>query len=290
MQASALGPVSTNPEISQMMAAFDIMSAGEASLLRPSKTLETPAKQKVKQVQKIEFVEEKTTWRAWAIVGAIALVASAAIAWQFYVPRYRVMGQPLGQGAPVVMLLQGADQLQENFDQEIARLTRQLPDATIVMANAPNDSRIERRWVLGPDWNMVEASKAAAHAEIDSIIERLREEGVDDSEIYIGGYDEGGQVALDYVANHEGFAPAGLVLLSTGLPPWVLDDLSAVDGTRAFVTHGLRDGEVKVLGSDRLQHQLRDAGAEVEFFTYAGGRELVPSASRRLAEFIEADE
>lgn len=295
MITAALSPSPTRPEMTQIMYSFDVAVA-ERSQLRAQQSIESAARVRAKQslgpatrrpITLIAPDDDRLSWRARIAILALAGAIVGGIAWARYVPRYAVIGQPLGRGRAAVVLLQGADQAPAMFEQQVYGLVAEVPDVTFVMANAQHPGNVGRRWVTGPGWDDAARTKAASFAQIDALMAKLRDAGIQSDDVYLGGYDEGGQVALDYAASR-GLELGGVILLSAGVPPWGLSDLAGFRPARAFVAHGTHDEEVQRLGSERVQNALQAGGAETRFRSYAGGRELPHDVTEELAAFIDA--
>lgn len=149
-----------------------------------------------------------------------------------------------------------------------------------------NAGFVMRAWfdILGltPDAPVDEAGIRQAVAQARQLIEAERAAGVPAERIFIGGFSQGGVVALHAALRHPERL-GGVLALSTWLP--LRQDLPAERsetalGTPIFMGHGTRDDMVPLASAERARDALRELGCrDLVFRTYpmahsVGGEEL----------------
>lgn len=203
-------------------------------------------------------------------------------------PTFEVVGKPVGEGRPTLVLLHGYGAPGTDLVPFAHRLVAAMPELTVVVPEAEHPAGRGRAWVRGP--SMEDAKRTRIDSQ-EMLLELIDDLGVDLSEIYIGGFSQGGQMALDLVLTPEE-APelAGVAVLSGKLPM----DVSAGSGhfdrltprTRFFVAHGSRDGTIKPSEAELLLTLLEGAGRDVTSIVFNGGHTIHIEAQTALIEFL----
>lgn len=127
--------------------------------------------------------------------------------------------------------------------------------------------------ILTLDWNGPEDADGirAGALQLQHLIERETQRGIPSSHVFIGGFSQGGSVALFTGLRHP--QPlAGIIALSTWMPqPATLaaEQSTANRSLPIFMAHGTRDPTVPMAFGARSTDQLRDAGHHVDWRTYA---------------------
>ena len=118
----------------------------------------------------------------------------------------------------------------------------------------------------------------------------LVSDGVPPEQIFVGGFSQGANVALDVVmSDPEGAKLGGLVSLSGGASTLDLAPLGSRPTMRAFVSHGRTDRVLSVGVSRRLAEVLEEGGHEVEFVEFDGGHQIPDEVTESLVAFLNAE-
>lgn len=126
--------------------------------------------------------------------------------------------------------------------------------------------------VLTLDWNGPEdgAGVRSSARELQGLIRRETERGIPSSRVFIGGFSQGGSVAL-FTGPRHSEPLAGIVALSTWMPqPATLAEENSASNRSlpVFMAHGTHDPTVPMMFGARSRDQLRDQGHEVDWHTY----------------------
>jgi predicted esterase len=188
-----------------------------------------------------------------------------------------------GFGAPGDDLVRAAD--------SIGALS---PQTSFVVVEAPHHRALGRAWMTGGTLEQTNEQVAESRQRINDTLDDLVDQGVTPENIYIGGFSQGSQMALDMGFGEGSKHPvAGLILLSGGYPNWPGSpnpkDLGASNlapTARAFVAHGNADKVLPLGGSKRLHQQL-ESRMPAEWVEFEGGHSVVP-AEPAIAQFLNA--
>lgn len=148
-------------------------------------------------------------------------------------------------------------------------------------------------WPIGVGAKDDREGKMAAAQQIEQTVEKLEQEmGIPPSRVVVGGFSQGGAVALitAYHRRREGRAPfAGCVCLSGWLT--LKDELSVTEevakATPLFWGHGQWDDKVLFEQQAHGVEKLRNVGVEVTDFSYPMGHSSHPQEVEAMAEFVE---
>jgi phospholipase/carboxylesterase len=110
-------------------------------------------------------------------------------------------------------------------------------------------------------------------------------------ELVLGGFSQGGMLALDALLRSDRRATALLLLSSSRIAfdewrPYL--DAGRVRGLRCFVSHGERDEDLAFSAGVALKDALVEAGADVTWLPFDGTHELPLVVWRRLRGFLMA--
>ena len=146
--------------------------------------------------------------------------------------------------------------------------------------------------ILALDWNGPEdvAGISAAAARLRRLIEREEERGIPSERVFIGGFSQGGSVALHAGPRHP--RPlAGIVALSTWLPqPSKLpaEHATANRTVAVFMAHGAADATVPLAYGSRSRDRLRELGHDVDWRTYPMEHAVCAQEIADLNEWLAA--
>lgn len=232
-----------------------------------------------------------TSKRNLVIGGVVALVIAAVAVWFFVLRKsYLVVGPPIGKGERTVVLLHGFGAPGDALAPRAKALSERLPDITWVLPEAPHGARTGRAWVTGPGETTARESAAESRAAVSDLLEELTGSGVALDQIYLGGYSQGAQLALDYALRADLPRPGGLILLSGGLPPWpearTLTDGELPTEAAVFLAHGAKDTLVGIEQAARLRARMVEAGMQVEFHTAPGGHDVDDGTIDALVKWL----
>lgn len=148
-------------------------------------------------------------------------------------------------------------------------------------------------WPIGIGAKDDRAGKLAAVQQIETTVEELeRDLGIPPSRVVVGGFSQGGAVALlaAYHRRGRGSTPfAGCVCLSGWLT--LKDELTvtpeAARATPLFWGHGQWDDKVLFEQQAHGVAELRDRGVDVTDASYPMGHASHPKEVEAMAEFVE---
>ena len=225
-------------------------------------------------------------------IAPVVLLGAAAFAVWFFVLRatYATVGAPIGEGRVTVVLMHGFGAPADALVPRAEALSARLPDVTWVLPAGPHGARTGNAWVVGPKEAEARASALQSEQAIRALLAELAEAGVDPSTIYLGGYAQGAQMALDFALASDAPDLAGLILLSGGIPSWAdartLKTHTLKGGARVFIAHGNHDTIVPIAQAARMRAQLFEANVPVTFHTAPGGHAVEPATLDALVAWL----
>ena len=147
-------------------------------------------------------------------------------------------------------------------------------------------------WPIGITAKDDKDGKNKAVQQIEDAVEKLERDGIPPNRIVIGGFSQGGAVALltAYHRREEGKVPfAGCVCLSGWLT--MKDELQITDevlqSTPLFWGHGSMDDKVLYEQQPHGVKVLRELGVDVTDAAYPMGHSSHPKEIEAMAEFLE---
>ena len=148
-------------------------------------------------------------------------------------------------------------------------------------------------WPIGIKAKDDREGKIKAAIQVEEAVEKLeKEEGIPPSRVVVGGFSQGGAVALlaAYHRRVEGKTPfAGCVCLSGWLT--LKDDLTITDEVKSktplFWGHGQWDDKVLFEQQAHGVEKLTELGVDVEHESYPMGHQSHPQETEAMAAFIE---
>jgi phospholipase/carboxylesterase len=127
-----------------------------------------------------------------------------------------------------------------------------------------------------------------SQAHVERLIARENERGVADERIVLGGFSQGGAIALHAGLRHSRRL-AGVVALSTYLvdPAGLLTEAASVNRkVPIFMAHGTEDPVVRYAWGEASRRTLEEGGWPVEWHAYAMEHSAVPEEIAALGRFI----
>lgn len=169
-----------------------------------------------------------------------------------------------------------------------------------ILPNAPerpitlNGGMVMRGWYDLTGMEIVKQEDASGLAEasdiVESLVSREVERGVSRSRVVVGGFSQGGAVALHY-----GFRCneplAGIVGLSTYLPlsgTFADSVTKSAITTPAFLAHGLFDPVLMLTLGESSRQVLEDNGCDVSWHTYPMPHTVMPEEVRDLSAWLNS--
>ncbi len=205
-----------------------------------------------------------------------------------------VVGPDPGPQSRILILLHGHGASKNDLQFLAEQLVEGVSGLTVVMPSAPHRAGPGRTWY--PSFRVeskalvevkLRALREQARAVVFDLVEGLKNDGVSAAQILVGGFSQGGTVALDVVMGEgAGSQLGGLVSLSAGGPSLDLTPLDARDRMPAFVSHGESDSVVPMASSRKLVRALEAGGHEVTFVDFPGGHTVPESVIRALGVFL----
>lgn len=225
----------------------------------------------------------------------LLVLAGVGFAVWFFVLRtpYVTVGPAVGAGDKTVILLHDFGAPAEAMVPRARTLSARLPNITWVVPAGPHGARTGHAWVVGPEEARLRETARESRDAVRALLAELTSKGVDPGTIYLGGYAQGAQVALDLALASDAPAIGGLILLNAGIPNWpdarTPQANTLPKGAAVFIAHGQNDPIVPIAQAARVRAQLFEAGVPVEFHTASGGHGIADSALDALAEWLGAD-
>jgi phospholipase/carboxylesterase len=209
-----------------------------------------------------------------------------------------VVLDPPGKPTGTVIWLHGLGADGYDFLPMVRELGLAARGLRVVLPHAPqrpvtvNGGYVMRAWYdlrhADFDRSPDEAGVLASVRLVGGLVERERAAGVPTGRILVGGFSQGGAVALQ-----AGLIPAGrlagVVGLSTYLP---LPDRAAREraeaalGLPVFLGHGLQDPLIPVALARRTAQDLESAGCRVELHLYGMPHSVCPAEVSDLARWL----
>lgn len=204
-----------------------------------------------------------------------------------------VIPEGVADGAPLVVLMHGRGA--DRFD--LLGLAPVLaPGAIVVAPEAPWPGA---PWGYGPGWAWYQflgrnrpepESFAGAQAELGALLAKLPDElPVRTGALALGGFSQGGVMAMAYALSHPG--EVRLALNFSGFladHPSVIPSPEAVAGTRFFWGHGTGDPAIPFALAIEGRGLLRDAGADLTARDYPIGHGISPDEARDARAWLDA--
>jgi phospholipase/carboxylesterase len=205
--------------------------------------------------------------------------------------------------APVfsIIWLHGLGADSRDFEQlpQMLNLPRQLP-IRFILPDAPhrpitlNGGMVMRGWYDLTGMEIVKQEDASGLDEsagiVESLVARECARGVPRSHVVVGGFSQGGAVALHYGLHCEE-ALAGIVGLSTYLP--LSGQLAQrvhpnTLSTPIFLAHGLFDPVLALPLGEASRQVLQDNGCDVTWHTYPMPHSVAPEEMTDLSAWLSA--
>lgn len=256
------------------------------SKARPERKLQT------RNMGDARVVPPREPSRLGGVIASVLVLGAIAFAVWFFVFRasYQVVGPPIGQGERTVILLHSFGAPGDALVSRANQLSAKLPQISWVLPPGPHSARTGRAWVVGPGDSQARASVKESRAAIADLIREVQGKGVDSSQIYLGGYSQGAQLALDFALAPDTPAVQGLILISGGPPTWpgahTLTESELAEGTVVFLAHGEKDATVGIEQAARLRARMFEAGIAVEFHTAPGGHAVDDGTVDALVDWL----
>ncbi len=125
----------------------------------------------------------------------------------------------------------------------------------------------------------------AARVDVEALVDRERERGIEDSAIVVGGFSQGGALALMTALGRK--EPlAGIVGLSTWLPKGIAEIADAQRATPLLLAHGTADPIVPVAAGRATRASLEEAGCAVEWHEYPMAHQVCAEEIADLRAFL----
>ena len=136
----------------------------------------------------------------------------------------------------------------------------------------------------GPGLDEVATSVGAVDAAVSAL---LRHTGLDESRLVLGGFSQGGALALATALDPTvSFTPAGVAALAPYLMHRDPLDPTRVAGRPALIVHGRHDEQVEQTRGRAAAKYLERSGAEVTWHDVEGGHHLGPVLLAPLGEWL----
>lgn len=228
---------------------------------------------------------------SWGKIAIVVLVLGAVGYWWMSQP-YEVVGADLGEGTPTVILLHGHGAQGDDMVPVAEMLSEGAPNTTFVVSPGPHSKMLGRSWMNGGTRKETNAQVAQSHKVILDAIEDVEKAGGAPEDIYIGGFSQGGQMAIELVGGEPiGRQLGGVIVMSGGWPNWPSDvppikGDNLAPGARAFMTHGTGDNIFPPRQAKMIAKQLRDQGVETQLEIFSGGHTVKPELVEKAAVFL----
>ena len=120
-----------------------------------------------------------------------------------------------------------------------------------------------------------------------TLIRQLQERYPSADKVVLGGFSQGGLMALDVGFRTD--APlAGIVVMSGAIYEADLPDLRARSSQRVLLLHGSDDDVIPVVAARRTRRVLEDHGIEPEYHEFGMGHHVTPESLDAVRKFIHS--
>lgn len=120
-----------------------------------------------------------------------------------------------------------------------------------------------------------------------TLIRQLLERYPSSDKVVLGGFSQGGLMALD-VGFRTDSPLAGIVVMSGAIYEADLPDLRARSSQRLLLLHGTDDDVIPVEAAQRTRHVLEDHGIEPEYHEFAMGHHVTPESLDAVKKFLHS--
>lgn len=152
-------------------------------------------------------------------------------------------------------------------------------------------------WPIAVDRYQAAGADLDISAEVPKNIEKLRTEfkkwldmkSLDPKRTIIGGFSQGGMLALDLFYSFPQYFSA-LALLSTNLTNKTYlksVPLDMIKGKNAFLSHGTSDPVLPVSGAKSLETFMNQSGLKTKSAYFGGGHDIPPTVLNQLGLFLD---
>jgi phospholipase/carboxylesterase len=244
----------------------------------------------------------RVPWREalayWKPAAAALVVVLLLARWLGSGGTVRVGARP-GPGRTVLVLLHGYGASGDDLVGLAEELSKALPEATFLLPPGPHRVMVTgRAWL--PDFTepSLEAYQTRLGAELDattrnvwSVVEEARKKGASCRDIYLGGFSQGGRIAVEVALRAPpDCALGGLIVLSGGdLNHAQLPSAAGRPKLRVLVAHGHRDGVVRFGVGQALARDLVAGGHDVQWLPFDGPHTIPPEARRAIPRFLRGE-
>lgn len=223
----------------------------------------------------------------------VTLIAAVA-AWYFLSKPYQVVGPEPASGGPVVVFMHGFGAPGDDLVRAAKSIGSDSPQTSFVVVEAPHHKGLGRAWMVGGTLEQTTEQVAESRQRVNDTLDDLVEQGVAPENIYLGGFSQGSQMALDMAFGEGSAHPVGgLILLSGGYPSWPGAPSSTGVGAsnlapsaRAIVAHGNSDRVISI-GNGKQVHAMLRGRMSAEWVEFEGGHSVRPAESA-IAQFLNA--
>lgn len=230
----------------------------------------------------------------WRPVVVAAVVLGALGYWFFLADDYEVVGPEPGSGSSVLILMHGHGAQGDDMVQVAEMIAEGAPDTTFVMPPGPHSKMFGSAWMTGGTRAETEAQVQESRDVILDVVEDMEKAGVASEDIYLGGFSQGGQMALEIAGGESvGREFGGLLIMSGGWPNWPSDippmkGANLSSGARVFMSHGKRDKIFAVQQARKIAEELESLGVSTELHVFSGGHTVTPPLIDKYADFLDA--
>ena len=146
--------------------------------------------------------------------------------------------------------------------------------------------------ILTLDWNGPEDAAGVRNSgrELQGLIQRETERGIPSHRVFVGGFSQGGSVALFTGLRHPD-PLAGIIALSTWMPQpatFAEERAAANRSVPVFMAHGTYDPTVPMMFGARSRNQLRALDYDVQWNTYPMEHAVCPREIADLNDWLAA--
>ena len=242
--------------------------------------------------------------KRWAPHGVVAilLVIVGYFLWTWFssdLSTHRVGPRP-DEGRTVLVLLHGYGASGDDLVGFAEELSEALPDATFLVPEGPHRVAVTgRAWV--PDFRAPSRADYAAQlaVEIEStsklvwrIIDDARGRGARCSDIYVGGFSQGGRMAAEVALRAPQDCDLGgvIVLSGGGFGEVELPDATGRAAMRVLVTHGTKDGVVGIGKGKATAEHFAEGGHDVRWLQFDGPHTIAFDVRKAIPLFLQGED
>ena len=132
--------------------------------------------------------------------------------------------------------------------------------------------------------NLSQISKSQKILE-NTIEESLKLFNIDDNKMYLGGFSQGGMMAMHSDLIHQNLF-SGYIILSSKIIPNIDLNINLKTDPRIFLAHGVNDSIIDIHDARETQKKLINRGLDVEYHEYEMEHQIIESELNDIKNWL----